>query len=142
MTTRRSFLASILAAAAAPAIVRSGVIMPVRRPIEVVPADALDQLLDHWVDAMRYSYPPLIKGELGRIDSMVTFVNAAGMAVGFSEIARTTTQRLQPGQWLIVPPDAGKLTLQALLGSDAPAFRSTPTFPTATAPYRRGRREA
>lgn len=55
MTTRRGFLGAILAAAAAPAIVRSGILMPVRAPIaapEIILPPAFE----------------LLQGELGSID--------------------------------------------------------------------------
>lgn len=42
MTTRRSFIASILAAGAAPAVARSGVLMPVRSLIVPEPMSLID----------------------------------------------------------------------------------------------------
>ena len=57
---RRGFLTGIIAACAAPAIVRSGLIMPIK-PALVTPTledlRAIDAILeDHVADAMRYAF--------------------------------------------------------------------------------------
>ena len=51
MTTRRTFIASILAAGAAPAIARSGVLMPVRSLIVPEPMSLVDAT---WTPAVAF----------------------------------------------------------------------------------------
>lgn len=56
MTTRRGFLAGMLALGAAPAIVRAGSLMPVRARALIVTNTGWSGLLgtDHWLEAERY----------------------------------------------------------------------------------------
>lgn len=54
MISRRGFLTGIIAACAAPAIVKAGIIMPIK-PLIVRPTAAdLERLNDHAMDAIRY----------------------------------------------------------------------------------------
>lgn len=91
MTTRRGFLASILAAASAPAIVSASSLMKISAPKLIVPSD---KIITPQMDIETYFRTHLYTGEGARN----TISHSIGYAPSFMLIKSRTT-----GEWEEIP---------------------------------------